>query len=413
MSPQPGRDQEVSAPGLDLLIQQAELEFGERFGAAAGGIWFAPGRVNLFGAHLDYNGGPVLPTAIDRGTLVTLRVRSDRLISFDARLPVDGRPGRQSFEGALERLPERATGTWYDYPVGVLHALQGWAREHGSEPQVGFDVLFGGNLPVGAGLSSSASICIATAMAVAEVWELELERRDLVQIALEAERGFVGVQCGIMDPFAVAHARPGHLLWLDCKDESFEHLPIDLERWTICVANSGVSRQLASGEFNLRVSQCLEAFEALSPHAPEAQCLRDVPLVVLDEHHDELTPTVSRRARHVVEEVARAFDAREALLAGDIRRFGALMTRAHISLKDLYEVSVPELDFLVETGTDLPGCAGGRLTGAGFGGCVALLVERGAAASTRAALVSAFEQRFGREPEVQFFGSDAGPRRVG
>ncbi len=400
-SPQGG-----AAEDLARLAAEHRRAFRERFPEAPEPVVvFAPGRVNLMGAHLDYNGGPVLPTAIDRGTLVAIAGRAGPGVRFASTLEPGG------FEGELGELPRERTGSWADYPLGVVRELAATLAARGEPGRAcGFDVLFGGNLPVGAGLSSSASICVGTAYALDRLWGLALERLELVHAALRAERGFVGVQCGIMDPYAVGLARPGHLLWLDCKDASFEHLPLDPERVAVAVADTGVRRELAAGEFNRRVAECEEAFRRLGPHAPEARCLRDVPLEVFEAHAGELPPVVRRRAEHVVREVDRTFRAREALLAGDEEGFGQMMSEAHRSLRELFEVSCPELDRIVEDALEVPGVLGARLTGAGFGGCAVVLCRRGCEDELAARLASGFSAAFGRAPEIAFYGGDAGPR---
>jgi galactokinase len=276
----------------------------------------------------------------------------------------------------------------------------------------GLDVLFGGNLPVGAGLSSSASICVGTAFALDHAWKLELAPRERVDDALQAEREFVGVRCGIMDPFAVGLARPGHLLWLDCKDASFEHVPLDHAEVAVAVADSGVRRELAQSAFNQRVAEAGEAFERLRPHAPGATVLRDVPLEVLDRCEGDMPIAIARRARHVIAEVSRTFVARNALVSGDVAGFGAQMTVSHRSLRELYEVSTPELDTLVDAAAATKGVLGARLTGAGFGGCVVVLLRREASEHVLDAIASAFEKRFARRPAVQLYGGDPGPREV-
>lgn len=389
----------------DELAARHREAFTQRYGSAAGGsgavrCFYAPGRVNLMGAHLDYNGGPVLPMAIDRGTFVALRARTDRTIRL-ATTSSD-----ETCELDLDHPPAASSDRWSDYPVGVVVGLLERA-----EDRPGLDVLFGGNLPVGAGLSSSASICVATAWALDAVWELGLQPMQIVDVALRAEREFVGVQCGIMDPYAVGLARPGHLLWLDCRDTSWSHLPLE-PGTSVAVADTGVRRELARGEFNLRVAQCGEAFEQLRVHAPEATCLREVPLDVLEAEGHALDPVARARARHVLEEVQRTFEARAALLAGDVASFGRRMLDAHDSLRDLFEVSVPELDRLVDTARETPGVHGARLTGAGFGGCTVNVLESAAESEFEQRLVRDFEAAFGRRPRVEFFEGDPGPRET-
>ncbi len=391
---------------LERSLLEHQAVFQRRFGAGgAARLWFSPGRVNLMGAHLDYNGGPVMPTAIDRGTFLALRPRSDGRIRLASTLE----PGE--LELGRDELPRAPARRWWDYPVGVLRELQERAGQRGLRGP-GFDLLFGGNLPVGAGLSSSASICVGTALALADSWGLDLPRLELVRVALAAERGYVGVQCGIMDPFAVGLARAGSLLWLDCKDESSAWMPLDTQRYTIAVADTLVRRELAQGAFNERVRQCAQAFAALAPAQPGASCLRDIRLETLEAQRSALDPLLARRAEHVVREVARTFAARDALLRGDLAGFGAQMTRAHASLRDLFEVSVPELDTLVEAATACEGVAGARLTGAGFGGCAVVLLRRGAEPELLERLQRAFQARFGRAPSIEFYDGDEGPREV-
>jgi galactokinase len=370
-------------------------------------IFFSPGRVNLMGAHLDYNGGPVMPTAVDRGTFIAARPARGRRLRLASTL--DG----ATLEVDLSTVTRQRTGWWVDYPLGVLLEILALVRQRDlSASLTGLDVLFGGNLPIGAGLSSSASICVGTALALDRMWELGLDRMDFVQAALRAEREFVGVQCGIMDPYAVGLARDGQLLWLDCKDGSSTYIPIDPARHAIAVADTLVRRELAQVAFNERVRQCRSAFEALREHQPDASCLRDIRFDTFDAHRGTLVPTVARRAEHVIREVARTFAARDALARGDTRGLGAEMFRAHDSLRDLFEVSVPELDHLVASAATSPGVLGARLTGAGFGGCVVILLETAAGPGTVDRIASEFEQRFGRRPSIELYGGDAGPREV-
>ncbi len=393
------------------LLREVESHrgaFSKRYGEGGGTrLFFAPGRVNLMGAHLDYNGGPVLPTAIDRGTFLAARSSSGARISLASTIQ------QQGFEFELSQFPFEPTGTWCDYPLGVLRGVLERLRLKGQLAKAGgLELLFGGNLAVGAGLSSSASICVTTALGLSSVWGLELKRQELVDIALEAEREFVGVHCGSMDPHAVGHARPGFLLWLDCKDNSWEHLPIGTTDLALAVADTGVRRKLAAGAFNQRVAECGLAFEQLRVFQPGATCLRDISPETLAAHRDQLEPVVARRAQHVLDEVQRTFAARDALLAGRPKDFGRAMTAAHHSLRDLFEVSCPELDLLVESAIQQPGVLGTRLTGAGFGGCTVIALERGAEADLRTRLTEDFRSSFGREPRIDLYHGDKGPREI-
>ena len=398
------------AEPLQLHLASFDARMG--VGGASTRVFFAPGRVNLFGGHLDYNGGPVMPTAINRGTFLAIRRRADRMVRLESQLDSQG----LTFD--LDHVPKDRSGRWVDYPVGVVRELLEQRRvklEAGVEPNEptelqGLDVLYGGNLPVGAGLSSSASICVGTAFALNEVWELGLDRMEQVHCALEAERRFVGVQCGIMDPYSIGLAKPGHLLWLDCKDRSYQHLPIDYSELSIVVANSGVQRELAAGEFNKRVQQCQDAFLALQPFMPEAECLRDITPEIFEKNEGSMEPVLARRARHVVYEVVRTMEAREALFNGDYVKLGGFMTQTHKSLRDHFEVSSAELDLLVEAATECEGCFGSRLTGAGFGGCTVMLVHPDRVPEVVAHVQSRYSQAKGWVPQVEVFQGDEGPR---
>jgi galactokinase len=233
-----------------------------------------------------------------------------------------------------------------------------------------------------------------------------------VEAALWGEREFVGVQCGIMDPYAVGYARPDHLLMLDCKDGSTSLLPLDSEQVVIAVADTGIRRELAQGAFNERVNECGRALVHLRRRDPAAKCLRDVDASLVESEREALGPVLHRRAKHVVEEVERTFAARDALLRGDVVSFGAAITRAHASLRDLFEVSIPELDTLVEAACEWPGVLGTRLTGAGFGGCTVILLRRDAAPGMAEHLKARFAKRFGHAPSVELYGGDPGPREL-
>jgi galactokinase len=395
-------DRQAPESARAALVEFAHAWRQRRGRSATPRLYFSPGRVNLMGAHLDYNGGPVMPVAIDRGTFIALAPRSDSRLRVASLVE----PGECEIDLAAAARPERS-GAWFDYPLGVALALRGSRLD-----LPGLDVLYGGNLPIGGGLSSSASICVGTALALEQAWGMRQTPLQRIEAALWAEREYVGVKCGLMDPTSIGMARKGHLLWLDCKDRSSAHLPLDDDRLLIGVADSGVRRELARGDFNRRVEECRAAFAALRVHAPEATCLRDIPLHVLDAHGAALDAPVARRARHVLEEVARTWSARAALLRGDLQAFGAAMVRTHASLRELFEVSLPELDLLAEVALSIDGVYGARLTGAGFGGCVVVLLHPRAQHELAPRLQQAFARRFGRVPDVKLYASSDGPREV-
>jgi galactokinase len=251
---------------------------------------------------------------------------------------------------------------------------------------------------------------VGTAFAFCSLWGRAPEPMTCIEAALWGEREWVGVQCGIMDPYAVALSRPGHVLWLECKTARYEHLPFDVEDLVVAIVDSGIRRELAKGDFNRRVAECREAFALLRPRAGDADVLCDVPADVVESAAVELGPVLARRARHVVGETRRARSARQALLAGDLRAFGDCISATHASLRDLFEVSVPELDCIAESAQRWPGVLGARLTGAGFGGCAVVLLTRSAREGLAEHLQREFERRFARQPPVFLFRSDAGPR---
>lgn len=389
-------------PSLAELLQEHGERLHRHLGPGANTrLFFSPGRVNLMGAHLDYNGGIVMPSAIDRGSFFAVRQRADR--SFRMGTTLDD----QWVEGHLDQLPRARTGFWTDYPLGVLSYLQ--RQDSGG---FGFDLLLGGNLPIGAGLSSSASICVGMAFVFGALWERELVAQDWIEAALWAEREFIGVHCGIMDPYAISMTQPGHLLMLDCKDISIEHVPLDAKRITIAVADTGVRRELAQVAFNERVAQCSAAYKGLRPFQDGIECLRDVHPETLERHGSKIDPVVRMRAQHVIDEVQRTRMAREALLAGDLPGFGAQMTAAHASLRDLFDVSIEELDALVESACEWDGMYGTRLTGAGFGGCTVMTVDTERCEGLEEHLQADFERRYGTRPHVEFFRPSAGPREL-
>ncbi|HTZ05515.1 MAG TPA: galactokinase [Gaiellaceae bacterium] len=313
----------------------------------------SPGRVNLLGEHTDYNDGFVLPVAIDLFTTVRLRPRGDDLVTVEA----SDLGERDAFRlDAIDR-----TGTWRDYVRGVVRLLR---LRSGAELHIASE------LPRGAGLSSSAALETAVARALSD-----LSPRELALLCRRAENEFVGVSCGIMDQFTVANAKAGHALLLDCRDLSFEHIPIPPEI-RIMVCDSHVDRRLADSAYNERRDACARAAAGLGVPA-----LRDAGLGQLER----LPADLRRVARHVVTENARVLEGAAELSAGNLGAFGALMNESHASLRDDFDVCPPALDTLAAAVRGIPGCYGCRLTGAGFGGCTVALVDRASVADVRRA----------------------------
>lgn len=371
-------------------------EFQRAFGRRPEVVVRAPGRVNLLGAHVDYNDGWVMPAAIDRAVRLaaapgkgrTLRIRA---LDFDAEAEVD-------LDHLPAPVPERGNGgsEWSDYPAGVAWAL----REAGHDPGA-MDVAFTSDVPMRSGVGSSAAVEVAFLLAWRELCGLALDGIDIPRLGRRAENGYLGVQSGIMDQFASLHGAAGRVIFLDCRQLTFEHLPFPAGN-TVLVADSGVRRQLAGTGtgYNDRQSECREAVELLRPHLPGIRALRDVAEEDFERLSHHLPAVLQRRVRHVLGECRRVRDGAEALRRGDLDAFGELVRRSHVSSRDLYEVSIPELDVLAAAAWTVDGCHGARMIGGGFGGCVAVLVEDGAAGAVRAAMTAAFERRFGRRPAV-------------
>ena len=370
-----------------VVLAELAGEFERRFGRAPEAAARAPGRVNLIGEHTDYTGGLVLPCAIDRATLAVAAPRRD------LRVRVWSREAGEETE--LDPRAPRRTGGWSDYVAGVVQAL----RESGREPG-GFDLALASDVPLGSGLSSSASLTVAVATVLDALFGWELSAVARARLAHRAESGFVGVACGIMDPFASALCQPGHALRLDCRSEETRAVPFPEERATLLLAHSGVARELAAAAYGARVAECEQALVGAQRHGLAVRSLRDLTPEDLPALERALESIPLRRARHVVQENARVDAMCSALSAGDLPAAGALLSQGMRSLREDFEVSTPELDILCETADALPGVYGSRLTGAGFGGCTLHLVAPDAAARVSRALEDAFDARFGRRPPV-------------
>jgi len=327
-------------------------------------LFFSPGRVNLIGEHTDYNGGYVFPCALSFGTFLALRRNNKRLVRF-ATTNFDHRG-----ELNLDEPFEKEGNSWINYPVGVLNEFRKKAKEID-----GVDLLYSGDIPNGAGLSSSASIEMVTAYAMNEVFRFGFDRMELVKISQKAENNFVGVNCGIMDQFASGMGAADHALFLNCDTLDYKKVPLKLEGMKIVIANTNKRRGLADSKYNERRSQCETAVEEIR----KEKKIKHLSDLNLDEFNalSHLIPdeTVKRRARHVITENNRTLRAIEALNQGDLESFGQLMNQSHDSLRDDYEVTGKELDTLVEEARKIDGTIGSRMTGAGFGGCTVSIVS--------------------------------------
>jgi galactokinase len=355
-----------------VLVDKAREQFQEVFGSPATGMVFSPGRVNLVGEHTDYNDGFVLPMAIERGIAFAFRPRTDdvlRVHSHDVDQTRDLRLAQLKHRVTVE--PDRTghRGGWFGYVAGVAWAMLGAGMD-----LRGADVALTGNLPMGAGLSSSAALEVGTARVLTAVAGLDWDPKAIALLAQRAEREFAGVACGIMDQLVVAAAHPDSALLIDCRslDTRDVRLPRDIN---VVIFDSGVSRDLASSAYNDRRASCERVADAMRARHPEVIALRDADLAMLDEVHGEISSEDYRRARHVILENPRPAAMSEALTSGNLRHAGQIMNDSHASLRDLYSVSTPELDLLVSAAVSVSGCYGARLTGAGFGGCVIAIAD--------------------------------------
>jgi galactokinase len=376
-------------------------KFNDFFGEGAEPrIFFAPGRVNLIGEHTDYNGGFVFPAALTIGTYMVVRPRRDgvyRFRSMDFDVAVDV---------TLDQLVNEPSHDWVNYPKGVLSQL---LKQPGLSPAnlSGADVLYKGTIPNGAGLSSSASIELVTALAFSTLAGANLSMIDLVKLSQRAENVFVGVNCGIMDQFAVGMGKKNHAVMLNCDTLDYDYVPIEIDEYQLVIINTNKRRTLADSKYNERRQECEQGLEEIQAHLPSVQSLGDVKEEQLPEVEAWISnPTVLQRVRHVVTENSRVLKASEALNQGDLIRFGDYMKQSHVSLRDDYEVTGHELDSLFDIAKEIPGCIGTRMTGAGFGGCNVSLVRKVVLADFKDIVTKQYHERTGLVPH--FYVCDIG-----
>ena len=372
-------------------------------------LYSAPGRVNLIGEHTDYCDGFVMPAAIDFSTLIGISMRTDGLlvahsVNFGESL---SQPIETYLNDRFQRLREGAKLHWSDYPVGVLWAL----RKHGVPVEDGFSLTIAGNVPLGAGLSSSASLEVATAFAVLGVTSFDMPLPKIAQLCRQAENEFVGANVGIMDQYVSCCGAQDHAVMIDCRSLEYTLAPIPSDvRIVIC--NSMVKHEHASGGYNTRRAEIEEGTQLLRSHRPEIKALRDATVEDLARWGAEMKPNVLRRCRHVVTEDNRVIAAVGAFNTGDLARFGELMREAHISFRDDFEASCKEIDILVDLANKQPGCYGARLTGGGFGGCTVNLVAAEQAPAFVAAMREGYIAATGITPEIYTSRASAGAHTI-
>lgn len=353
----------------------------------------APGRVNLIGEHTDYNDGFVLPAALDRATTVTMTPRADRIVTVTTAL------GGKSFQFDLDEAAPQPKRDWTDYVRGVAVVLEAAGHRLG-----GADLSIASNVPLGAGLSSSAALEVSVAAALTARAGISIPLPELAKLCQKAENTFVGMNCGIMDQFISCVGIEHHAVMIDCRSLDYRPLPV-AEDARIVICNSMVHHELAAaGQYNLRRAECERGVALLQPllkaKGKDIVALRDVTMAELEAHKAALPELTYRRCRHVVSEDERVLAAADALEAGDSATFGKLMLASHVSMRDDYEITCPELDTLVDIAMSLPGCYGSRMTGGGFGGCTVSLVSADAVDGFAKALAERYIAATGKTPEI-------------
>jgi galactokinase len=358
-----------------MNLKALKAEFIKRFGD--GGelrVFASPGRVNLIGEHVDYNGGFVFPAALKLATTIIARKRNDNMIRMAATdLDV-------TVLADISRLEDYKDLSWGNYQLGVAHELQ----RDGADI-IGCDLLYDDTVPHGGGLSSSAAIEVATALCLktfsneAQGIKDEVDMKYMAVIGQRAENNYIGVACGIMDQFASAMGRENHAIFLDCKDLSYSLVPLNLAGKSLIIANTNKKRSLIVSKYNERRAECEEAMRSLKTVFPDKNYLGEISSEDFERECLKITDEIVRkRAKHVVYECERVLKSVEALNKNDIMTFGALINQSHDSLRDLYEVTGDELDTLVSAARQVKGCVGARMTGAGFGGCTVNIVDNSA-----------------------------------
>ena len=349
-------------------MKHLEQKFQEVFGAPAEKQFFAPGRVNLIGEHTDYNGGNVFPCAIDKGTYGLVKKRNDRKF----RMYSENFADLGVMEFTLDELTNDKKHDWANYPKGVIKMF----LEAGQKIDSGFDILFSGNIPNGAGLSSSASIEMLTAIVLKDLFHLSIDSVEMAQLGKKTENLFIGVNSGIMDQFAVAMGKKDNAILLDCNTLKYDYVPVVLKDEVIVITNTNKRRGLADSKYNERRAECDEALAELQTKLP-IKALGELSIEQFEANKDLIkSPIRQKRAKHAVYENQRTLKAQKELSAGNLAEFGKLMNQSHISLRDDYEVTGVELDTLAALAWEQPGVVGSRMTGAGFGGCTVSIVKK-------------------------------------
>ncbi len=386
------------------IINNLEKEFLEIFGKENERKYFSPGRVNLIGEHTDYNGGNVFPCALDFGTYALVRKNTEkkmRVISLNFRQ-------KGIIEFPLHSLVYDEKDNWANYPKGVLSVL----TKEGYRVEEGLDILFWGNIPNGAGLSSSASIEVLVGLILNDYFEFGIDMIDLVKYSQKAENEFVGVNCGIMDQFAIGMGKRNHAILLDCNSLVYKYAPLKLEDAVIVIGNTNKRRGLADSKYNERRAQCEEALGNLQEKL-EINSLGELSIEEFEQNKKYIKNEINiKRAKHAVYENRRTIEGVEALENNNIDKFGKLMNESHISLRDDYEVTGFELDTMVSIAWEQEGVIGSRMTGAGFGGCTVSLVKKESVDKFIENVSREYKEKTGLDPDFYLGNIGEGTRRL-
>ncbi|MBN9298650.1 MAG: galactokinase [Filimonas sp.] len=362
-------------------------------------LFFSPGRINFIGEHVDYNDGFVMPAAIDKGIVFAIAPNNSNMLRIHS---IDM---NDYYEVALDKI-EKHPG-WQNYVLGVIDQFQ-----QSGLPVNGMDVAFGGDLPTGAGLSSSAAVECGLAFGISTIFNIPMPRVQVALLGQKAEHTFPGVQCGIMDQFANMMGKKGHVLLLDCNSLNYQALPLQLDNYVIMLVNSKVHHSLASGEYNVRRKQCEEGWSILQKHYLHAKTFRDISPDQVKQLEDHFDADVYRRCLYVTEEIQRTQIAAELLKQNKLQEFGQLMFATHWGLSRLYDVSCPELDYLVTEATKYPQILGSRLMGGGFGGCTINIVEKDSAAQIADEIKANYKKAFNIDTEVYIMQTEDGTHEI-
>lgn len=384
---------------MDKIISEFIKRYGETTEEIR--VFHAPGRVNLIGEHIDYNGGNVFPCALEFGTYAVVRKRKDNILNlaslnFELEVQVD-----------MNHIKYEEKDDWGNYPKGVLKMLQNRGHE-----LCGMDILLEGNIPNGSGLSSSASVELVVLVAANALNNLGIDLVELAKIGQLSENTFNGVNCGIMDQFAVAMGKKDHAILLDCDTLEYDYAPLKLEGYKLVIANTNKRRQLNESAYNERRAECEAALEFLQKQFDVKYLCHITPEQFKEYAYLIENPIINKRAKHVITENARSLEAAKALSENNLKRFGELMVESHMSLKEDYEVTGIELDTLVEVALNVDGVIGSRMTGAGFGGCTVSVVREDAIDQFEKQVISDYKEKIGYEPTIYIAGVGDGAKEI-